>query len=88
MNGKRVARVPRVAIGNRPAADPAAQAWIRQADAAASGKADVYTARITIDVTPALRGRIKVIAFERGVTVAEMLRVLLEREFDSKGATP
>ena len=88
MNGKRVARVPRVAIGNRPAADPAAQAWIRQTNAVISGKADVHTARLTIDVTPTLRGRIKVIAFERGVTVAEMLRVLLAREFDSKGATP
>ena len=85
MNGKRVPRAP---IGSRPAADPAAQAWIRQANAVISGKADIYTARLTIDVTPTLRGRIKVIAFERGVTVAEMLRVLLEREFDSKGATP
>jgi hypothetical protein len=26
-----------------------------------------------------------VIAFERGITVADMLRVLLEREFDGKG---
>ncbi len=40
-----------------------------------------YTARLTIDVTPALRGRIKVVAFQRGVTVADMLRELLAREF-------
>lgn len=81
MNGKRLSRVP---IGSRPAADPAAQAWIQQLEATPAGKAQIYTARLTIDVTPALRGRIKVIAFERGVTVADMLRVLLEREFDDK----
>ena len=34
-----------------------------------------------MDVTPALRGRIKVIAFERGLTAAVMLRELLEREY-------
>jgi hypothetical protein len=81
VNGKRAVRSP---IGSRPAADPAAQAWIQQQDTSA-GKTQLYTARLTIDVTPALRGRIKVIAFERGVTVADLLRVLLEREFDSKG---
>jgi hypothetical protein len=82
VNGKRASRIP---IGSRPAADPAAQAWIQQQDTSTAGKAQLYTARLTIDVTPALRGRIKVIAFERGVTVADMLRVLLEREFDGKG---
>lgn len=44
-------------------------------------KADLFTARLTIDVTPELRGRIKVAAFQRGVTVADMLRDLLSREF-------
>lgn len=82
MNGKRASRIP---IGSRPAADPAAQAWIQQQGTGTAGKVQLYTARLTIDVTPALRGRIKVIAFERGVTVADMLRVLLEREFDDKG---
>jgi len=84
MNGRRPKRSP---IGRRPAADPAAQAWIQQ-QAGAPGKTQSYTARLTIDVTPALRGRIKVIAFERGVTVAEMLRELLEREFASTGEAP
>jgi hypothetical protein len=71
----------RSAIGRRPAADPAST-WVRQADAPAiAAKASIYTARLTIDVTPALRGRIKVMAFERGVTAAEMLRALLEREY-------
>lgn len=71
----------RAPIGRRPAADPAST-WVRQADAPdVAAKASIYTARLTIDVTPALRGRIKVIAFERGVTAAEMLRELLEREY-------
>ncbi len=71
----------RPAIGRKPAADPAST-WVRQADAPEiAAKASIYTARLTIDVTSALRGRIKVIAFKRGVTAAEMLRELLEREY-------
>ncbi len=71
----------RALIGRKPAVDPAST-WVRQADAPEIvAKASIYTARLTIDVTPALRGRIKVIAFERGVTAAEMLRELLEREY-------
>ena len=71
----------RAPIGRRPAADPAT-AWVHREDSTAtSAKAGVFTARLTIDVTPALRGRIKVIAFQRGVTAADMLRELLEREY-------
>jgi hypothetical protein len=71
----------RAPIGRKPAADPAST-WVRQADAAeVAVKASLYTARLTIDVTPALRGRIKVLAFQRDVTAAEMLRELLEREY-------
>jgi hypothetical protein len=44
-------------------------------------KADHFTARLTVDVTPDLRGRIKIAAFRRGITIAEMLRDLLSREF-------
>jgi hypothetical protein len=43
--------------------------------------ASVFTARLTIDVTPDLRARIKIAAFERGVTVAYMLRLLLLKAF-------
>jgi hypothetical protein len=61
--------------------DPAAT-WVRQAEVPeGSAKTSVYTARLTIDVTPALRGSIKVTAFQRGITAAEMLRDLLEREY-------
>ena len=60
-----------------------AESWIKASDAHArrTDDASAFTARMTIDVTPALRGRIKVAAFRRGVTVADMLRDLLAREF-------
>ena len=64
-----------------------ADAWVRTPDVA-TPPAPAYTARLTIDVTPALRGRIKITAFERGITVAEMLRTLLEREFGDAGGAP
>ena len=74
-NGKRVG------IGARPPANPHADAWVRQGDADGLRKGDLYTARLTLDITAALRARIKVSAFTQGVTVAELLRALLEREF-------
>ena len=80
-----VAKPRRAPIGRRPGADPAS-AWVRQADAPEIPKASIYTARLTIDVTPALRGRIKVVAFRRGITAADMLRELLEREYPEDGA--
>ncbi|HMO31014.1 hypothetical protein [Enterovirga sp.] len=57
--------------------------WIKAGDmpAGRTGTAAIHTARLTIDVTPELRGRIKVAAFRRGITVADMLRDLLAREF-------
>jgi hypothetical protein len=42
---------------------------------------DRFNARLTIDVTPALRARIKITAFQRGQTVTDMLRDLLAREY-------
>lgn len=71
----------RAAIGRRPAVDPAS-AWVtKDEQGSAPTRATPYTARLTIDVTPALRGRIKLAAFRREVTAADMLRELLEREF-------
>ncbi len=40
-----------------------------------------FAARLTIDVSPDLRARIKIAAFEPGVIVAYMLRVLLLKAF-------
>jgi len=72
-------RPTRNGFASRPA-DP--DRWVKAADVPArDGDAGGFTARLTIDVTPALRGRIKIAAFRRGVTVADMLRELLAREF-------
>ena len=80
------AKMHRAPIGRRPGADPAST-WVRQADVPEiPAKASIYTARLTIDVTPTLRGRIKVVAFRRGITAADMLRALLEREYPEDGA--
>lgn len=62
-------------------------AWVRAPELAVSSP-PAFTARLTIDVTPALRGRIKVTAFQRGQTVADMLRALLEREYGDAGIQP
>ena len=75
MSGKRIG------IGARPLADPQAEAWIRQGAGVDKGKVERYSARLTLDVTPARRTRIKLAAFDRGVTMAEMLREVLERQF-------
>lgn len=72
----------------RPA-DP--ESWVKAPDprSARGGDAANFTARLTIDVTPDLRGQIKIAAFQRGVTVADMLRELLAREFSpTEGGTP
>ncbi|KAA1139946.1 chromosome partitioning protein ParB, partial [Citrobacter portucalensis] len=53
----------------------------RQGAADARGKGALYTARRTLDITPAMRARSKGAAFTQGVTVADLLRGLLEREF-------
>ena len=74
MNGKQVS------VGPKPARNQATESWVNgSVDKPETG--NPWTARLTIDVTPELRGRIKIVAFERGTTVAEMLRELLEREF-------
>jgi len=77
-------RTKRTAIGARPPANPHAEAWVRQGDADAPKRTDLYTARLTLDITPALRARIKVSAFTQGVTVADLLRGLLGRAFPEK----
>jgi hypothetical protein len=67
-----------------------AESWIKAPDALGprGNEASAFTARLTIDITPALRGRIKVAAFRRGITVADMLRGLLAREFPADPGEP
>lgn len=62
------------------------EAWVRAEETPPPTKAEVYDARLTLDITKALRGRIKVAAFRRGETVADMLRVMLEAAFPEEGA--
>jgi hypothetical protein len=78
--------IPR-GFASRPT-DP--ERWIKASDVPQKRGVDVpaFTARLTIDVTPALRGRIKVAAFQRGLTVADMLRDLLAREFPERSGDP
>ncbi len=79
-------RATRRGFAARPA-DP--EHWIKAVDASRrDGEAAGFTARLTIDVTPDLRGRIKIAAFRRGVTVAEYLRELLAREFPKTEGDP
>ena len=71
----------------RPA-DP--ESWIKAPDRPSprvEATAD-FTARLTIDVTADMRGRIKIAAFQRGQTVADMLRALFEREFPTSEEEP
>ncbi len=67
-------------FASRPG-DP--ESWIKAPDRQAQRPqpADDFSARLTIDVTADMRGRIKIAAFQRGQTVADMLRALFEREF-------
>lgn len=79
------ARADKRGFAARPA-DP--DAWIKAGDArpARDGTAVTHSARLTIDITPELRGRIKIAAIRRGGTVTDMLRELLAREFpDTSG---
>jgi len=66
------------------------ESWIKASAPAiaASPKDGSFTARLTVDVTPDLRGRIKITAFQRGTTVADMLRELLAREFPPPSGDP
>lgn len=84
MSKAQTPRPARIPIGTRPPANPQAEAWIRQRGGSDIHKGDLYTARLTLDITPALRARIKVSAFTQNTTLAEMLRALLEREFPEK----
>ena len=81
-------RDPRRGFAARPG-DP--DAWVKTPEPTLADRRNAgdFSARLTIDITPALRGRIKIAAFARGITVADMLRKLLAREFrETEGGTP
>ena len=60
-----------------------AESWVKAGEGLRPRPRDAvgFTARLTVDITPDLRGRVKIAAFQRGETVADMLRDLLAREF-------
>ncbi len=78
MTGRRASR----AFASRPGG---ADRWVKAPETRPANNGDTaeFSARLTIDITPDLRGRIKIAAFQRGITVADMLRNLLAREFPS-----
>jgi len=80
-------RSPKRGFASRPGD---AESWIKAPDVPSPRATDTagFTARLTIDVTPELRGRLKIVAFRRGVTVADMLRDLLAREFPADPGDP
>ncbi len=81
----------RPTIGQRPRSELEARKWVRIGDVGepvtSAVRPEVHTARLTVDVTPTLRGQIKITAFKRGVTVAALVRELLVREFGQGAET-
>lgn len=77
-------RRPKAGFVSRPRD---AQAWIAapEAEAQRPPAATLNTARLTIDVPPQLRHRIKLAALQRGETVADMLRNMLHQAFPENG---
>ena len=67
-----------------------ADTWVVAPETLSSRDAEsrLFTARLTIDVTPEQRDRINIAVFERGQTVADTLRELLAREFPDKDRDP
>jgi hypothetical protein len=79
-------RRQRGGFATRPG-DP--DAWVQQPEPPPGSKPGTgFTARLTIDMTPALRARIKIAAFRRGLTATDLLRALLEREFPEEERAP
>lgn len=76
---------PRALIGRRPSTDSTVETWISGAASQPNGDdgavPDAYAARLSVDVSRELRSRIKIAAFRRGSTVANLLRQLLQQEF-------
>ncbi len=66
----------------------AAERWIRTPTAAPQ-QGEAFSARLTIDVTPAVRRRLKLAAVTRGTTVADLMRALIDQHFpdDAKEAS-
>jgi len=60
-----------------------AEAWVSvgKAEQTTPPSRGANTARLTVDVTPELRKRIKFAALQRGLTLADLLRAMLAEAF-------
>lgn len=60
-----------------------AESWVSAGDGERSAPTSrsANTARLTIDVTPELRKRIKFAALQRGLTLADLVRAMLAEAF-------
>jgi hypothetical protein len=70
-------RNPAAGFAARPGA---ADRWIKAAEPVPSPPSDDFAARLTIDVTPETRRRLKRAALDRGTTLADLVRALIDRE--------
>lgn len=71
-------------VATRPGA---AERWIRR-PAPDTPAAAPFSARLTIDVTPAMRQRLKLAAVTRGTTVADLMRALIDAHFPDTSEKP
>ena len=69
-------RNPTAGFAARPGA---ADRWIKATEPV-SPPSDAFTARLTIDVTPDTRRQLKRAALDRGTTLANLVRTLIDRE--------
>ena len=73
----------RTSSGDFAARPGSAERWVRRASSSA---ASPNSARLTVDIPSALRARMKIIAIERGITLSDMVRDLLEATYGPAGA--
>ncbi len=63
----------------------ATERWINAGPTATPMSADAFSARLTIDVTPAMRQRLKLAAIAQNKTLADLMRALIDQHFPDTG---
>jgi len=63
----------------------AAERWINAGPTAPPMSVAAFSARLTIDVTPAMRQRLKLAAIAQNKTVADLMRALIDQHFPDTG---
>lgn len=62
-----------------------ADRWIAGNKPGGAASPENFSARLTIDVTPAMRRRLKLAAVRQGTTVADLMRALINEHFPEAG---